>query len=416
MNRIGDLTEIVLPTGLTLLMVPTPGCGVVTTDLWVAAGSADEVPEHYGMAHFLEHMLFKGTERRGVGDIDLEVESVGGDLNAATSHDYTHYYVTVPVRHFEMAMDIMADFAEFAMLDGAELDNEREVILEEYHRKQDSPGGLLWESLYDHVFDDGPYKHSVLGTPETLGQIDQDAMLRFYRRHYAPGNMAMIIVGDVALEDMRKVAVEKFGGFERAFEPELRSGERDAVYAAFGDGELRRDLHECYGALSWPAPALRDADEAVALDVLQCVLGEGHASMLYHEVKERRQLATNIGVSYGSGRFEDLFSVFYTAEDDKRDALREAVVEQVERVREGAILSSDVARARRLLANEHRFGLEQTTGQSGSIGYYFVATQSARFEREYVERVLAVKPEEVIEAARRWLDPAGMFGYAVCPR
>lgn len=406
-----------LPNGLTLIMVPRAADKVVTVDLWVKVGSADEPPEVSGVSHFLEHMVFKGAAGRGVGEIDQAVEGVGGYMNAATSHDYTHFYITVPGSEISSAVDALSDMALRATLDSDELNKEREVVLEEFNRKQDDPQGLLWEQVYERSFRSGPYKQPVLGTPETLRGLDREKMLDFYRRHYAPGNMTLVVAGGFDVDTVQALADKAFSGSDHVLNP-AQPEAPPCVYAVDKREVYERELNETYGVLAFPAPAMlgvENRDEILALDVLQFILGAGRSSILSQEIKEKKRLATSIYAGYSSARFPDLFYVSYTCEEKNRRALEEAVIEEIEKVRDNLPSSDKLNRAKKLLINAHAFSMETTSGLSSSIGYYYTVCGSLDFERHYAEGVRKVDGEQVREVARRILDFDKLNRFAVRP-
>ena len=160
-------------------------------------GSANERPEEAGLAHVLEHMLFKGTAKRGVGEIARDVEDAGGDINAWTSHDETVYHLIVPAHEAARGLDILADAVLHAALDADELARELDVILEEIKRGDDSPQRLLSDELFKSVFTRHPYKNSVLGTVESVSGTTREILHAFYSRHYTPANITIVVVGDV---------------------------------------------------------------------------------------------------------------------------------------------------------------------------------------------------------------------------
>lgn len=384
--------------------------------MWVATGSADETPELNGVSHFLEHMLFKGTDRYGVGEIDRMIEGVGGIINAGTSHDFTHYYVTVGSDDLATAVEIIAEVIRHSSLVEEEIDRERQVILEEYSRKQDDPQGLLWERLYDLAFEQGPYKAPVLGVPESLEAIGRTNMLDYYRRHYCAENMALLIVGDVAPEAALSLASEAFDGFDRPPRPLLDRSRSKTVYRPGAETEIEKDVNETYAVTTFPAPPLQDRAQVCALEVLQYVLGGGRASILYREIKERRRLATSIGASYPTSRHPNLFAVHYTCDGAKRSELERVSLEEIDRVVQSGVSEKDLDRARNLLTNEHAFSLETTNGQSSAIGYYYTVTGGLEFERDYVGAIRAVTREQVQEQARQWLRPSEICRVAVRPK
>jgi len=401
MPRNEILTEN-LPGGLTVILAPRPGSGVVTVDTWVAVGSADEPPRISGVSHFLEHMLFKGTERYGVGEIDRLIEGVGGLINAGTSHDFTHYHVTVATPNFPTALHVISEIVQNAAIDENELNSERQVIIEEYSIKQDNPQGLLFEELYERAFLTGPYRLPVLGVPETLQATGRAEMLDYYQRHYCPERMALMIVGDIEPGPALEAARKAFDGFERPYRPLVPSVPTTA-YAVSGEHVIEKEVNETYGAIALPAPPLTDHDEAYGLDVLQFVLGGGHASLLYQEVKEKRRLANSIHMGYSSSRYPDLFYVYFSCDESKRAELEQAVYEQFDRVIQSPPPPEALHRARKLLANSHAFSLETTQGQSSSIGYFYTITGDIEFEKNYIEGVSRVTAEQVQDLARKWL-------------
>jgi zinc protease len=233
--------------------------------------------------------------------------------------------VALAAEEFDTALHIIGEVIQHSTLDEEELNRERQVILEEYYRKQDDPQGVLWENLYERMFARGPYKAPVLGLPETLEAIGRPQMLDYYERHYAPANMALLIVGNVDPDAALRKVEEQMGAFERPFRPLLDRNALTTDYARQVEHVIEKDVNETYCALAFPAPALRDAREAYAIDVMQFVLGGGHASLLYQEVKEKRQLATSIGAGYPSSRFDDIFYIYATCQEDKRREMEAAV-------------------------------------------------------------------------------------------
>jgi zinc protease len=404
-----------LPSGLTVLLVPRPGCGVVTAQAWVSTGAAGETPELAGVSHFLEHMVFKATKAYESGQIDMAVEGMGGLLNAETSQDYTCYYVTSAAHLLPRALDVLAELTGRALIREDDLNDERKVILEEYYRKQDNPQGVLWEELYARSFWTGPYRGPILGRPETIGSISREAMHDYYRRHYAPENTVLVIVGDVDPEVTLKTVGQAYADYDRPYAPILGPDDLRSEAAAANETVLSKDVQETYGVLAFPVPAMIDHRAAYARDVMQFLLGGGRASILYHEIKEKRRLASSIHAGSGNSRHPDLFYVYYTCEEEKRSALEEAVLEQIDRFQQSPPTSAAFARARNLLLNGYAFSLETTGGQASSIGFYYVVTGDTAYEANFGEGVAAVTADEVVEQARLYLRPESLTRVVVRP-
>ncbi|HBF34127.1 TPA: hypothetical protein DDW35_06150 [Candidatus Sumerlaeota bacterium] len=406
-----------LQNKLTVLVIPRPGVGVITADLWVNVGSADETPAVNGASHFLEHMLFKGAGPFGVGEIDCMIEGIGGVLNAATSHDFTQYYMTAASANLPVVLRALAQMAQNAHLNAEDVDSERQVILEEYSIKQDNPQGVLWEELYYKAFEHGPYRLPILGTPETLANIGQPELKNYYERHYTPENMTLMLVGDIEPARAVDLAREAFGDFTRPYRPLIDRSKLTTQYASAGEHVIEKDANDTYGMLAVPAPALcGNAREICGLDVMQYVVGGGEASVLYQEVKEKRRLATSIDAGYSHARHPDLFAVYFTCDDPVRAELTRSVLEIFDRAAQEKPTPAALHRARKLLANTHAFSLETTGGMSGTIGYYYTITNDVKFEREYMDTVLDISAEEVQSLAQKYLAGRQPVQVAVRPK
>ncbi|MFH0795325.1 MAG: pitrilysin family protein, partial [bacterium] len=368
-----------LPNGLKVLVRPNSASSVVTLDMWVNTGSTREKPALNGVSHFLEHMLFKGTEKYGVNEIDRMIEGVGGLWNAGTSRDFTHYYLTLASRYFDLGLEAISEVIQHSSLDAGELDKERLVILEEYRRKQDSPGGLLWEKVYDVAYRRSPYRASILGTEDTIRGISREGMNDYYCRHYAPGNMLFVVAGDVGESEVLGKIRESFADFSRPFRP----------YDGLDDGEERsegqeqmipKDVQETYGAWVFAAPGIVDIEDVLACDIAAVAVGQGRSSRLYRSIKEEKQLVSTIGCAYPSHRKSGLLVILSTFDYAQKESVETALREELEKFAEQGPTDKELAKAKRMLINSHYFAKETTSGQSGLLGYFYTLTGSLEFE------------------------------------
>jgi zinc protease len=273
-------------------------------------------------------MLFKGTGRFGLGEIERAIENLGGVSNAGTSFDFTHYYVTIPAGSIGVAIEMLAEMVRNSSLDSTELEKERLVILEEYRRKQDHPVGVLFEKLYSEFFEDGPYHDPVIGYEETIRAIDRDGMLDYYHKRYSPGSAALVVVGDVDPAAVIAQAEAAFAGFDRPLtqlinDKPQRLGAGKYVHVTKPTGG------EVYVTFSLPAPGMNDPERAVVLDVIQCILGQGRASQLYQSLKEKRGLCSSIGCHYPSHLRGSLMVIVATCLPEQRDPLRAALIQEL---------------------------------------------------------------------------------------
>src|SRR6266852_8525043 len=201
----------VLPNGLRLILQEHRTAEVVSVQLWVGVGGRDEAPSERGFSHFAEHMLFKGTERLGPGFVDREVERVGGRTNAGTSLDYTYYYMLLPSARAARGIEVLADMAFNSRFDPEELGREREVVFEEVRLGEDNPRSFLVRRLYENAFTGYPYGFPVLGDPAALRAATRESLRGYYKRHYAPENMTLVVAGPVDPVAIRALAAKSFG-------------------------------------------------------------------------------------------------------------------------------------------------------------------------------------------------------------
>ena len=210
-----SISKFVLSNGLTVILEENSSSPVTSVNVWVKTGSTCETDGEYGLAHVHEHMLFKGTEKRAVGEIAKTVEAGGGDINAFTSFDETVYYVVSASRFLKSTLDILADAMQNSTFDPAELGKELEVVQEEIRRSEDTPGRILNHKLFSTAYDEHPYKKPIIGTKESVDSFTREKVLNFYNKWYTPQNMVLVIVGDFKSKDITPTIEKTFGKLEK---------------------------------------------------------------------------------------------------------------------------------------------------------------------------------------------------------
>src|SRR5687767_8557816 len=282
----------VLPNGLTVLVQEDRSAPVVAIVTWVKAGYFDETDEQNGLAHALEHMFFKGTPTRGVGDIAKETKSIGGYLNAHTIYDSTVYYTVLPSSGFLKGLDIQADAYANSLIDSAELAKEMEVIIQEAKRKSDNPGAVATEKLYELLHDAHRMRRWRIGHEKGLRGFTSELMTGFYRNFYRPANTILAISGDIDAHDATERVRQVYGALQSGV-PERTPGPPEPERSGFRYKELAGDIAQTQLAIGWRTPGTLHADTP-ALDVAASVLATGRASRLYRAVRERK-LASSVG-------------------------------------------------------------------------------------------------------------------------
>lgn len=397
--------QLKLDNGLPVLIKPVKN-KVVTLDMWVNTGSANEAPRINGISHFLEHMLFKGTPRYGPGELDKVIMNVGGVWNAGTSKDFTHYYVTVASLYFDTALDCLSEMIQHSLIDSKEFDQEKMVILEEYRRKQDNPFGLLYDELYEASFASGPYRQSVLGSFESISGLKRDDMYDYYRSYYTADNMVLVIVGDVEAQECEKSIRGAFAGLP-AKASHLPNAPRDTAMRDSDLHRVKRDINETYLGAAFPAPGISQEIEVVAMDLALTLLGDGRSSRLYRALKEEKRLVNMISAGFATHRYPGMAYLAATLSDSNP----EDVVSEATGIFRGLAVDmpteAELSKAKRIIRNGLLFGMETNTGQSSTIGYYYTITGGTEYLEKYLNRLDALTAEDVARIAKTYFprDP-----------
>ena len=401
-----------LPSGLELLLHETHDAPVAAVQVWARVGSADERPGEEGLAHFHEHMLFKGTERRGVGAVAGEIESAGGRVNAYTSFDLTVYHATLPAAGLAVGVDVLADAVGHSRFDPGEIAREREVVLEEIRRSQDSPARVLSDAVFAAAYRVHPYRAPILGTPESVARFDRERVTAFFRRWYGTGNLLVVAVGDFEAARLRDLLEAAFAGVPRGEAPRARPAEPapDGLRSTI----LLRPFERAALELSWLAVPFAHPDTP-HLDLLALILGQGDSSRLVRRVKEREGLAESVDAWSYTPLDAGLFSASLDTEPASAAPAIEAVVAEVERARREPVSADELEKARaNFLAMEH-FERESVGGLARKLGSFHVLAGDWRAEEQYLEAVRKATPADLLRVARAWLDPERLTVGAVLP-
>ena len=401
----------VLPNGVRIVFQEHRASDVVALQLWVKAGGRDESAGELGLAHYLEHMLFKGTTSRPGGFIDREVEGVGGRMNAGTSLDYTYYHMVLPASRVRSGIETLADISMNASLEEGALEREKKVVLEEMRLGEDSPRGSLFRRLYEVGFDGHPYGRPVIGRLELIRALTRDQLLGFYRRHYSPEAFTLVVVGAVDPGEALAVARETFGRLPRGAPPRLPAPLVPAMRDA--RSEQTRPGTQAYLGMAWHAPRIDHADTP-AVDLLISILGQTRTSRLTQTLRERLGVVNSVSAGYSALEAGGLVTI--SAQLDARN-LAQAEAEIVKELRRlGAEGVSEAERVRAVGLAEARREFQTETAE-GRAWLYGRAETVWRLEDEiaYVDRLAAVTPEQIRVVARRYLDPERYARVAFVP-
>lgn len=410
----GSHVRFQLDNGLTWVFAPLHHSPVVAVQIWVKVGSADEQPGEFGLAHLHEHMLFKGTARRGPGEIARDIEAHGGEINAWTSFDQTVYHTVLASRFFAEGIDILADAVRAPSFDKEELAREIEVVVEEIKRSMDMPSRKLSKALFGLAYGTHPYGRPVIGTTESVRSMDQAKMLAFFRKHYRPDNMVVAIAGDVTLEQARAQVEKQFDGTWG--EPRRAPVERPSEPApsALRAQVVKEDVKEAHLSLSFPIPNI-DAPDLPALDALAVILGQGESSRLELGVRRARLVNDCHAYAY-TPKDPGILAVDATLEPEQISGAVPALLREAFRLREELVEPAELDAAKSMLEADAIYQRETVQGLARRIGFFEAVAGGEEAEARYQQRIAALTPEQIREVARKYLDVARCSAVAMVPQ
>ena len=396
-----SVRRTVLPNGLTVLIRRDESAPVVAIVTYVRAGYFDETDDVVGIAHVLEHMFFKGTATRAVGEIARETKAVGGYLNAATIYDHTVYYTVLPSSGFITGLEVQFDAYAHSLIDADELRRELEVIIQEAKRKSDSPGAVASETLFELLHDRHRIRRWRIGREPGLRALNREAMLGFYRNFYRPEQTVLTIVGDVDHDDALAEVTRRYGALPRGT-PQLSAGPEEVGPPGFRYREWTGDIGQTQIAFGWRTPGTLD-DATPALDILSMVLGGGRASRLYRGVREMK-LATSVSAYDYTPTSLGVFIVHAESPPERGAEAARAIWAQLRDLRERGVTDAELIRAKSLYESRWVRRLEDMEGQANYLAEWEALGDWRRGEA-YLERALAVTADELTTLARTYLDP-----------
>ncbi len=396
-----------LDNGLRLVVEERATAPVVALQMWVQVGSADESDAEAGLAHVHEHMLFKGTDDLGVGQIAAEVEAAGGEINAWTSLDQTVFHLVISSRFWERGLTVLADAIRRPSFDAEELAREREVVLEELRQAGDIPSREVSRRLLAAAYTVHPYRRPVLGDLETLERLGRDDVLAFYRSRYRPENMVLAVAGGVEAAAVAS-AVEQLLGDWRAVGP-AATVERPVEPSQEGlRAVVATDrIHEAHLALAFHVPEVTHAD-VPPLDVLSLLLGQGTSCRLNQEVRRRRRLVTDVQAFTYTPGDPGLLLVSATTTPDKVPEALSGLLEELFRLGREPVGDDELRKARTMVEADAVFQRETAEGAARRLGYWESVAGDPHGEAAYMEAATRVGAEDVLRVAARYLRPENL--------
>jgi zinc protease len=415
-----DASHFTLGNGLEVVVIPDHRTPVVTHMVWYKVGSADETAGKSGLAHFLEHLMFKGTKKNPLGRYSQTVATLGGQENAFTTDDYTAYYQRTPRERLKTLMEFESDRMTGLVLTDEVVKPELQVVLEEQNmRVANNPGARLGEAMEAALYLNHPYGRPVIGWRHEIEKLDREAALAFYRRFYTPNNAILVVAGDVTPDEVKTLAEATYGKVERVVEVGPRDRPKEPVQEAartvtLADARVTQpSLRRFYLA---PSARTAEAGESEALDVLSSILGSGSNSRLYQTLVIDKDIALNVGAGYsGTGLDYSVFQLSATPKPGTSlpqiEAAMDAVLAEV--INKG-VTAEELERCKNRLIADAVYAQDNQATLARWFGAGLATGLTVEQVQTWPDHVRQVTAESVRAAARRYLDKRrSVTGYLI---
>jgi zinc protease len=392
----------VLANGLTLIVKRDASAALASVQVWVKTGSIHEGDQlGAGLSHYLEHMLFKGTERRAGREISATVQAHGGYINAYTTFDRTVYYIDLPSEHTGVAIDLLADAVLHSTLPADECAKEKEVILREIAMTKDDPDNRMWDALFSTAFREHPYRQPVIGHRDVFSAISREQLVAYYRRRYVPNNLVVVVVGDIDPVAIRHSVEQHFGGVARAPLAPVLVPTETAQLGPRADHRFE-DVEITRAVLAWPIPGLAHPDAPI-LDLLATILGHGDSSVLWQELRERLKLVHTIDASSWNPGTTGLFCIALTCDAAKREKAIAAVQRVLAQAMARNFGSVQLRKAVRQLVVSEINAHKTMSGQAAQIGAAEVVIGDLQHSRSYFSALRRTTAADLRRVVREYL-------------
>ena len=407
--KINAPTICKLDNGLTIIAEQMP-VEAINLNVWIDVGSAKESDEINGMAHFLEHMVFKGTPNLKIGEFEQLIEERGAVTNAATSQDYTHYYITTAPKDFAELAPLQLDVVLNPSLENEAFEREKLVVLEEIRRSEDSPRRRTFYRSMETCYETLPYRRPVLGPATVIENLRSQQMQDFHGAWYQPQSMTAAVVGNLPVEELIDTVTKAFNHhyssgqeFAKNTTPSINPEKpfTNIVRHEYIDDSLQ----QARLVMVWRVPGMENLDQTYALDILAVILGQGKVSRLFRELREEKGLVNQIGVSNMTQTHQGVFYISAALPTENIVEVEQAIAEQIRNIQTEPIAVKDIDRIRTQVANRFVFANERPSDRANLYGFYYSQLQDLAPALNYPQHIQSVSAKDLQAAARKYLNP-----------
>lgn len=397
-------TITTLDNNLTIIAEQIP-VSAVTLNVWFNMGSAVESDNINGMAHFLEHMIFKGSKKLQLGEFERLLEARGAMTNAATSQEYTHFYFTSAPHDFAEILPLQLDLVCNPSLPLEEFEREKKVVLEEIRRSHDNPRRRVYDKMTNLCFPNLPYHRPILGTEEIIEGLELEQMQSFHQTWYQPSAMTIVAVGNLPVEILTEniinalpLASSQAQSSFPHYEPE--SLFTDIVREEYTDSSLQ----QARLMILWRVPGLNNIEETLALDVLAVILGRGKLSRLFRDLRENRHLVTRISASNTSYKIQGSFYIGAQLPQENIEQTQEEIIKHLQKIQAEGVTEAELNRVKQNVASQFIFQSEKPCDRTNLYGYYYSQLNTINLALDYREKVNNLTVEDIQKATIKYLS------------
>ncbi|HIC29364.1 MAG TPA: insulinase family protein [Rhodospirillales bacterium] len=390
------VTVTELPNGLRVVSDTMDQVETVSLGAWVEVGARDEDADINGISHLLEHMAFKGTQRRDAKAIAEEIENVGGHLNAYTTRESTAYYAKIMKEDMPLAVDIIADILQHSVMDSTELSREQDVIVQEINQSFDTPDDVVFDYFQETAFPDQALGRPVLGTADLVRAMTPDTLLGYMGKHYSATGMVFAAAGNLDHQRLVDLAEDAFDSL-----PEPTNGGHEQARYVGGDSHQTRDLEQAHVLVGLEGMAFDDPD-FYAASVMSTVLGGGMSSRLFQEIREKRGMAYSIYAYLQCYTDGGLFGVYAGTDKSQVEELVPLIFAQIKEI-SGGLLDTEIARARAQIKAGILMSLESTSSRSEQLARQMMVFKKPLSIEDTIAKVEAVDEDAIKRVAERLL-------------
>ncbi len=404
-------TIVKLDNGLTIIAEQMP-VDAVNLNVWLRVGSALESNEINGMAHFLEHMVFKGTQRLKSGEFEQLIEQRGAVTNAATSQEYTHFYITSAPKDFADLVPLQLDVVFNPMIENEAFEREKLVVLEEIRRSHDNPNRRTFYRAMETCFESLPYRRPVLGPASVIEGLTSQQMREFHGSCYHPTSVTAVAVGNLSVDELVNIVADSFeqtyynkqavsDSYQSLRFPDApESPFKDIVRQEYEDDKLQ----QARLIMMWKVPGFLELNETYALDVLASILGKGKTSRLFRDLREDKGLVSQISVSNMTQKVQGMFYIAAKLSTDNIAEVEKIIIQHLRKIQQDSVKEEELNRIKRQAINRFIFSNERPSDRTNLYGYYYSQMHDLNPALSYPEIIQSLTLDDIQKAAQKYLN------------